>query len=95
MRPISASKPLEPGNDHMVCGLDVCDESNEFDANVNDCEGDYTDEVTGVTFLGDDVAKSRTEEMAWHDKFEAYEEVTDETCQSRTGRHLRSRQLRC
>ena len=94
--PISASKRrLEPGDDDMVCGLDVCDESNEFDANVNDCEGDYTDEVTGVTLLRDDVDKSRTEEMAWHDKFEAYQEVTDETCLSRTGRQLRSRQPRC
>ena len=58
-----------------VCGLNVCDELNEYpsDVYVNDCEGDYTDEVTGVTLLRDDVAKARTEEMAWYEKFEAYE----------------------
>ena len=31
------------------------------------------------------MAKARTEEMAWYDKFKAYEEVTDETCVSRAG----------
>ena len=60
-------------DDDMVCGLDVC-ELNEYDAYVNDYEGDYADEVTGVTLLRDDVAKARR-----YDKFEAYEEVTDET----------------
>ena len=72
----------------MVCGLDVCDQLHEYssDTNVNDCEGDYTDEVTGVTLLRDDVAKARAEEMAWYEKFNAHEEVTDETCLSRSGR---------
>ena len=41
---------LEPDGDKaMVCGLDVCDELDETqfsDACANDCEGDYTDEVT-------------------------------------------------
>ena len=63
-RSMSAGKrPLEPGgDDDMVCGLDVMDELREHssDAYVNDCEGDYTDEVTGVTLLRDDVANSRT-----------------------------------
>ena len=72
----------------MVCGLDVCDELNEYpsDVYVNDCEGVYTDEVTGVTFLRDDVAKARAEEMAWYEKFKACEEATDETCVSSSGR---------
>ena len=69
VRSISAGRrPLEPGgDDDMVCGLDVCDELDEYssDAYLNDCERDYTDEVTGVTVLRDDVAKARTEEMAW------------------------------
>ena len=41
----------------MVCGVDVCDESNEYssDAYVNECEGEYTDEEIGVTLLRDDV----------------------------------------
>ena len=71
-----------------MCGLDVCDELNEYpsDVYVNDCEWDYTDEVTGVTLLRDDVARARAEEMAWYEKFKAYEEVTDETCVSGTGR---------
>ena len=90
MRPMSAGKrPLEPGgDDDMVCGLDVIDELNEHssDAYVNDCEGDYTDEVTGVTLLRDDVAKARTEEMAWYEKFKAYEGVTDEICVPRERR---------
>ena len=59
-------KPLEAGSDDdMVCGLDVCDESDTY---VNDREGDYTDEVTGVTLLRDDVAEARIEDMAWHEK---------------------------
>ena len=76
------------GDDDMVCGLDVCGEFIEYpsDVHVNDCEREYNDEVTGVTFLRDDVAKTRSEEMAWYEKFKAYEEVTDETCVSRTGR---------
>ena len=69
MRVIHACKrPLDPGDDEdMVCGLDVCDELDELDENsfsdtyVNDREGDYTDEVTGVTLLRDDVAKAREE----------------------------------
>ena len=32
------------------------------------------------------MAKARAEEMAWYDKVEACEEVTDETCLSRAGR---------
>ena len=54
----------------MVCGLDGCDDLNEqsSDAYVNECEGDYTDEVTGVTLLRDGVAKARAEEMAWCEK---------------------------
>ena len=43
-------------------------------------EIECTDEVTGVTLLRDDVAKARAEEMAWYEKFKAYEEVTDGTC---------------
>ena len=68
MRVIHAGKrPVDPGGDKdMVCGLDVCDELDEFDeldensfsdTYVNDREGDYTDEVTGVTLLRDDVAR--------------------------------------
>ena len=94
MRVIHAGKrPLDPGGDKdMVCGLDVCDKLDEIDENsfsdmnVNDREGDYTDEVTGVTLLRDDVAKARMEEMRWYEKFQAFEEVTDETCVLRTGR---------
>ena len=39
-----------------------------------------------VTLLRDDVAKARTEELAWYEKFEACEGVRSETCLSRTGR---------
>ena len=80
MRSINAGKrPLEPGgDDDMVCGLDVCDELNEYP--LNGCEGDYTGEVTGVSLLRDDAAKARAQEMAWYEKFKVYEEVTDETC---------------
>ena len=57
MRVMHAGKrPLDPGGDKdMVCGLDANDELDELDENsfshtyVNDHEGDYTDEVTGVT----------------------------------------------
>ena len=95
MRVIHAGKrPLDPGGDKdMVCGLDVCDELDELDENsfsdtyVNDREGDYTDEVTGVTHLRDDVAKARMEEMKWYEKFQAFGEVPDETCVLRTGRN--------
>ena len=55
------------------------------DVYVNDSEGDYAEEVTGVTLLRDDVAKARAEE-ARYAKFKAYEDVTDETCVSRIGR---------
>ena len=85
MRSTSAGRPLEPAGDaDMVCGLDVCDELNEYcsDAYVDDGEGDCTDEVTGVTLLRDDVAKARAEEMAWYEHFKAFEELTDETCVS-------------
>ena len=50
----TGKRPLEPGgDDDIVCGLDVCDELHEYSADtyVNDCKGDYTDEVTGVTLL--------------------------------------------
>ena len=47
---------------------------------VNDREGDCTNEMTGATLLRDDVAKTREEEMAWYDKFEACAEVTEKTC---------------
>ena len=66
----------------------MCDELKEYpsDVYVNDCEGECTDEVTGVALLRDDVGKARAEEVAWCEKFKACEEVTDETCVSRTGR---------
>ena len=81
---ISGKRPLEPGgDDDMVCGLG--------DAYVNDREGDYTDEMTGATLLRDDVAKAREEEMAWYDKFEACQEVTEKTCMSIAGRKPISR----
>ena len=71
MRVIHAGKrPLHPGGDE----------------DMNDREGDYVDEVTRVTLLRDDVAKARMEEMKWYEKFQAFEEVTDETCLSSTGR---------
>ena len=62
----------------------MCQELKEYssDTYANDSERDYTDAVTGVTLLRDDVATARTEEMVWYDK----EEVADETCVSRTGR---------
>ena len=41
---------------------------------------------TGATLRRDDVAKARVEEMKWYEKINAFEEVTDETCLSRTGR---------
>ena len=61
----------------------MCDELNEYpsDVYVNDCEGDYTDEETGVTLLRDDVAKARAEEMAWYEKFKVSAEVTEHVCQ--------------
>ena len=91
MRLIHAGKrQSEPDDDaDMVCGLDVCDELDEThftDTYINDCDGDYTDEATGATLRRDDVAKARMEEMKWYEKFSAFEEVTDETCVSRTGR---------
>ena len=51
----------------MMCGLDVCHKLNEYssDTCANDSEGDYTDAVTGVKLLRDDVATARTEEMVW------------------------------
>ena len=62
LRSIHAGKrPLKQGDDDdVVCGSHVCAELNEHlsDVYVNDCEGDYTDEVTGVTPLRD-VAKTR------------------------------------
>ena len=92
----AGERPLDPGGDKdMVCGLDVWDELDELDeldensfsdTYVNDREGDYTDEMTGVTLLRDDVAQARTEEMKWYEKFQAFDEVPDETCVLRTGR---------
>ena len=63
----------------MVCGLDVCNELDGYPSAVyvNDCEEDYTDEVTGATLFGDDVARARAEEMAWYDKFQVHGEVLD------------------
>ena len=63
----------------------MCDELNESNAYVDEGDGECTDEMTGSTLLREDVAKAR-EEVARYDKCEAYEEVTDETCVSRTGR---------
>ena len=90
MRVIHAGKrPLEPDDDaDMVCGLDVCDELDEThftDTYINDYDGDYIDEATGATLRRVDVAKARMEAMKWYEKFNAFEEVTDETCASRTG----------
>ena len=52
-------RPLDAdGDDDMVCGLDVCDEPDECNVYVNDCEGDYTDELSGVTLLRDDGGQS-------------------------------------
>ena len=41
--------------------------------------------MAGATLLRDDAGAARPEEMAWYEKFKAFE-VTDETCVSRTGR---------
>ena len=89
----AGKRPLDPGGDKdMVCGLDVCDKLDELDENcfsdtyVSDREGDDTDEVTGVTLLGDDVAKARMEEMKWYEKFQTFDEAPDETCVLSTGR---------
>ena len=78
----TVKRSLEPdGDDDTICRLDVCDELHEYssDTCVNDCKGDYTDEVTGVTLLRDDVTRARTEEMTWHEKFKVHGELTDET----------------
>ena len=64
----------------------MCGEFDEGNAHGNDCEGNCADEVTGATLLRDVLAKARAEDVAWYDKFEAYEKVTDKTCLSRTGR---------
>ena len=54
---------------------------------VLDCKGDYADEVTGVTLLRGDVAIARVEgNFVVRPVLEAFGEVTDETCMSRTGR---------
>ena len=70
--------------------MEVCDELDEahfVDTYVNDCDGDYTDEATGATLQRDDVAKARMEEMKWSEKFNTFEEVTDETCLTRTWKY--------
>ena len=88
----------------MVCGLDVCDELDELDENSfsdtygNDREGGYIDEVTGVTFLRDDVAEARMEEMKWYEKFQAFEVTDDTRAENRTQTHFLSmerNQQRC
>ena len=66
----SGKRPL--GDDDMVRGREVCDEVDEGNAYVKDCEGDHTDEMIGATLLRD-LAEARAEEMAWYEKFEAYE----------------------
>ena len=75
VRTVHADKRLlEPGgDDDVVCSSDVCDELDECNVYANDCEGDFENEVTGVTLLRDDVAKARMEQMAWCEKLEAYE----------------------
>ena len=64
----------------------MSDELDERSVYVNDCEGDCADAATGVTLLREDVAKAHMDEMSWYDKFQAYEEVTDETCMMRPRR---------
>ena len=86
----AGQRPLESDSDaDMVCGLEVCDELDEthlVDTYVNDCDRDYTNEASGATLRRDDVAEARMEEMKWYEKFNSFEEVTDETCVTRTGR---------
>ena len=72
----TTARPGDDDDDDMVCGLEVCDEPDECNINLNDCDGDYTDEMTGATLKREDVAKSRAEAMEWYDMFEAYGEVT-------------------
>ena len=84
---------LEPGGDvDMVCGLDVCDELHEYssDTFVNGCEGDDTDEVTGVTLLRDDVAKACMEEMAWFKKVQSLRRGDSMCVKNATQTHLLS-----
>ena len=69
----------------MVGGLEVCGELTETNAYVDDDDEGFTDAITGAPHVRDDVAKARAEEMVGYDKFEAHEEVRDETCLSRTG----------
>ena len=84
----AGERPLDPGGDKdMVCGLDVCDELDEnsfSDTYVNDREGDYTDEVTWVTLLRERCGQSTNGRDKWHEKFQAFDEVPDETCVLRT-----------
>ena len=56
----------------MVCGLDVCDELDETH---------FVD-----TYVNDCDGDYTDEEMKWYERFNAFEDVTDETCVSRTGR---------
>ena len=85
----AGNRPLEPGvgDDDMVCGLDVCEELDEYPSAVHVKECD-TDEVTGATLLGEDVAKARAEEITSCEKFKAHAQGTDETNVSRTGREI-------
>ena len=69
-----------------MTSFDELDENSFSDTYVNDRGSDCTDEVTGVTLLRDHVANARMEEMKWYVKFQASEEVTDETCALRTRR---------
>ena len=94
MRMVHAGeRPLDPGGDKdMVCGLDVCDELDELDENsfsdtyVNDREGDYIDEVDTGDTLERRCGQSTNGRDKWYEKFQAFDEVPDETCVLRTGR---------
>ena len=37
----TGKRPLDPGDDDKVCGLDLCDDFDECSVYVNTCEGDY------------------------------------------------------
>ena len=83
LRPTTGGKrPLAPGGDDDMVATHTSTTATEIS---------HT-KYTEATLLRDDLAKARAEEISWYDKFEAYEEVTDETCMSRAGRrHFSSR----